>query len=70
LTGDSGILEPEPEVENDGTEAESKSSDDRICCGTRNGALVDDLETMEPESEPDDNNSETESERSRNGVYH
>jgi len=72
LTGDSRILGPGSKVENDRTKAESESSDDKICCRAGNGALVDDLETMEPESETDDDNSElkSESERSRDGVCH
>jgi len=68
LTGDSGILGLEPEVEDDRTESESESSDDGICCEAENGALVGDLETMEPESETDNDNSESESERSGDGV--
>jgi len=65
LTGDSGVLRLEPEVEKDRTEAESESLDDRICCRAENRALVDDLETMEPESETDEDNSEMESESVR-----
>ena len=68
LTGDSRILRPDLEVENDRTEAESESSDDRICCGAGNGALVEDSETMEPELETDDNNLGSESEISEDGV--
>jgi len=58
----------EPEVEKDRTESESESSDNRICCRAGNGALVEDLETMEPKLEIDDNNLESESEMSRGGV--
>ena len=60
LTGDSGTLGTEPEVKKDRTESESESSDDGICCGVGNGALVEDLETIEPESETDDDNPESE----------
>ena len=41
----------EPEVEEERTESESESSEDRICCGAENRTLVEDLETIEPESE-------------------
>jgi len=58
----------EPEVEKERIESESESSNDGICCGVGNGALVEDLKTMEPESETDDDNPETESERSRDRV--
>jgi len=68
LTEDSGIPGSEPEVKDDRTEAESESSNNRICCGAGNRALVGDSETIEPELETDDNNSESESERSRDGV--
>jgi len=44
----------EPEVKKDRTESESESSNDGICCGAENRALVEDLETIEPESETDD----------------
>ena len=54
----------EPEVEEERTESESESSDDGICYRVGNRALVEDLETIEPESETDDNNSELESEMS------
>jgi len=62
------ILGSELEVEKDRTESESESSNNRVCCGAENRALVGDLETMEPESETDNNNLETKSKRSRNGV--
>jgi len=58
----------EPEVEEERTESESESSDDRICCGAENGALAEDLETIEPELETDNDNPESESEVSRGGV--
>jgi len=45
LTGDFGTLETELEVEKDRTESESESSNDGICCGAENRALVEDLET-------------------------
>jgi len=51
-------------------ESESESSNDGICCGAGNGALVEDLKTMEPELKTDDDNLETESERSKDGVCH
>jgi len=64
----SGILEPEPEVKNDRTEAELESSNNGICCEAGNRLLVGDLETMKLESETDNNNSESESERSGDRV--
>ena len=67
LTGDSGTLGTEPEVEKDRTESESESSDDKIYCGAENRTL-EDLETIEPESETDNDNPESESEMSRGGV--
>jgi len=70
LTGDSGTLGTEPEIEKDRTESESESSDHGICCGVENRALVDDLETMKPESETDNDNPESESARSGDGVCH
>jgi len=70
LTRDSRILELELEVKNNRTKVESGSSDNRICCEVGDGALVGDLETMEPESETDNDNSESESERSRDKVCH
>jgi len=69
LTGDSGTLGTEPEVEKDRTESESECSDDGICCRTENRAL-EDLETIEPELETDDDNPESESEMSRGGMCH
>ena len=60
----------EPEVEKDRTESESESSDDGICCRAENRALVEDLETMEPESETDDFNPGSVSEMSGDGVCH
>jgi len=60
----------EPEVEKDRTESESESSDDGICCRAENRALVEDLETMEPESETDDFNPGSASEMSGDGVCH
>ena len=66
MTGDSGILGTEPEVEKDRTESES--SDDGICYGAENRALVEDLETIEPESETDDDNPESELEMSGGRV--
>ena len=59
----------EPEVKKDKTEAESESSNDEICCRAENGALVNNLETMELELETDNDNSKTESERSGERVY-
>jgi len=47
----------EPEVKKDRTESESESSNDGICCGVENRALVEDLETIEPESETDSEHS-------------
>jgi len=58
----------ELEVKKDRTESELESSDDGICCGAENRALVEDLETIEPESETDDDNLESESEMSRGKV--
>jgi len=58
----------ELEVEKDRAERESESSDDRICCGAEDRALVDNWETMEPELETDDNNPEPESEMPGDGV--
>jgi len=69
LTGDSGTLGTEPEVEKDRTEPESESSDNRICCGVENRTL-EDLETIEPELETDNDNLESESEMSGDGVCH
>ena len=60
----------EPEIEKDRTESESESSDDGICCGAENRALVDDLEAMKPESETDDDNPESKSEISGGRVCH
>ena len=68
LTGDSGNLETELEVEKERTESEN--SDDGICCGAESRALVADCKTMEPESETDNNNPESESEMSRGRVCH
>jgi len=68
LPGDSGTLGTELEIEKNKTESESESSDDGICCGAENRALVEDLETIEPESETDNDNPESESEMSGGGV--
>ena len=68
MTGDSRTLEMKPEVKKDRTESESESSNDGICCGAENRALVEDLETIEPESETDDDNPESESEMSGGRV--
>ena len=70
MTRNSRILELELEVKNDRIEAESESSDNRICCEVGDRALVGDSETMEPESKTDNNNSELELERSKDKVCH
>jgi len=68
LTGDSKILGLELEVKKDRTEAESESSDNRICCRAENRILVGDSETMKPELKTDGDNLEIELERSGDRV--